>query len=443
MPLEAQFKKVDITPAEPVSLAGYFNQRISEGVLDPLFLRLGLLRGGGTTLLFVQVDTCAILVEDVEDMRQKISEAAGVPPSNIMIFASHVHNAPDLVGFFGLPRENGYLVTLKDRVAREAASLTAPRQVRMRLGKIAYEGLSYNRRWYLKDGRVATNPPKCDPSLDHPEGAVDREAGIIGFQDAQGSWAAIFVNISNHTDTVGGSLISADWPAVMEARIGERLGKDLIVFPFIAPQGNINHFVFDDPKSQFDPAERIRIGRSYGDMVGEALASLRPADFEFPEARFSWLDIPPRDVSEGDIRSARETLARTSEAKAEDLENLTAGDLLKGVPIVDRIFAECLLRFVAERPQVYRVPLQVLRLGPAAIAAIPGEPFVEIGLALKKTPGYDVIFPTALANGYLSYIPLPESFERGGYEIRAGASNRLCRDASVRILKAFGTLLKA
>jgi len=196
MTLEAQFKKVDITPKEPVSLAGYFNQRISEGVLDPLFLRLGLVRGEGASLLFVQVDTCAILIEDVEDMRRKISEAAAVPPSNIMIFASHVHNAPDLVGFFGLPRENGYLAALKDRVALEAASLKDLRPVAMRFGKVAYEGLSYNRRWYLKDGRVATNPPKCDPSLDHPEGAVDREVGIIGFQNPQGEWMAAFVNIS-------------------------------------------------------------------------------------------------------------------------------------------------------------------------------------------------------------------------------------------------------
>ncbi len=43
--LRAVFRKVDITPAYPVSLLGYFNDRVSTGVLDPLYCRLAA-RGG-------------------------------------------------------------------------------------------------------------------------------------------------------------------------------------------------------------------------------------------------------------------------------------------------------------------------------------------------------------------------------------------------------------
>jgi neutral ceramidase len=75
------------------------------------------------------------------------------------------------------------------------------------------------------------------------------------------------------------------------------------------------------------------------------------------------------------------------------------------------------------------------------LPAIPGEPFVEVGLALKAVKGYELIFPVALANGYFGYIPLPENFGRGGYETRPGSASRLSVDAADRILAALGSLL--
>ena len=38
--LYIDWKKIDITPRHPVSMAGYFNSRVSKGVLDPLYSRL-------------------------------------------------------------------------------------------------------------------------------------------------------------------------------------------------------------------------------------------------------------------------------------------------------------------------------------------------------------------------------------------------------------------
>ena len=85
--LIAVFHRIDITPAGPVSLLGYFNDRVSTGVLDPLACRLAGFAarpaaaarppghgsrfaarrerghlpaslGGVRRLLFLQIDTC-------------------------------------------------------------------------------------------------------------------------------------------------------------------------------------------------------------------------------------------------------------------------------------------------------------------------------------------------------------------------------------------------
>ncbi len=61
---------------------------------------------------------------------------------------------------------------------------------------------------------------------------------------------------------------------------------------------------------------------------------------------------------------------------------------------------------------------------------------MEIGLALKRLPGFGLAVPVGLANGYLGYIPLRENFGRGGYETKPGPA-LLCRGAAAAILDAF------
>ncbi len=447
--LRAGFKKVDITPRYPVRLAGYLNERISEGVLDPLFLRLATLSDGRENLLFIQMDNCAMRTEEAEEIRAAIARASQFRKDEIMLFASHVHTGPDLVGFFGLPRDERYLEDLKKIIVEEASGLKAQTAVSISFARASYEGLVFNRRWWMKDGSVVTNPPKRSPSRLNPEGGVDREAISVLFMDERERPAALFVNISNHTDTIGGTKISADWPGFMERSLNEWLGEDIPVFLLLAPQGNVNHFDFEDDQPQSSYAEAARLGQAYARVVADSLSRLQPIRIEgrarnggMIQAKEIRLSIPSREVSPAEIERAMEILAQNGEQAPEKERSLTAEDLARGDPVVERIFARELIRFVETRPEHFLVPLQVFKLGSLAFAAIPGEPFVEIGLSLKNFPGFSLVVPVALANGYFGYIPREENFGRGGYETRTGPHSCLSRDAATRILNAFRSLLE-
>ena len=106
-----------------------------------------------------------------------------------------------------------------------------------------------------------------------------------------------------------------------------------------------------------------------------------------------------------------------------------------GNPAVERMFAGALLDLVRHRPEQYPVPLQCFRAGPVGFFAVPGEPFVETGLALKSIPGPGLAVPVGLANGYHGYIPLRGCFTRGGYEVKPGPA-LLCRGAADMLLAA-------
>ena len=69
-------------------------------------------------------------------------------------------------------------------------------------------------------------------------------------------------------------------------------------------------------------------------------------------------------------------------------------------------------------------PVQVLRLGEAAIVALPGEVFVETGLNIKSQSSMNPLFVVSLANGYIGYICTDIALkEHGGYETWAAMSS--------------------
>ena len=76
--------------------------------------------------------------------------------------------------------------------------------------------------------------------------------------------------------------------------------------------------------------------------------------------------------------------------------------------------------------------LASIQIGDLAIAAIPFEVFVEIGLEIKQKSPFADSFTIELANDSNGYLPTPRQHKLGGYETWMG-TNRVQFDASERI----------
>jgi len=61
--------------------------------------------------------------------------------------------------------------------------------------------------------------------------------------------------------------------------------------------------------------------------------------------------------------------------------------------------------------------LSVARIGEIAIVGLPGEPFVELGLALKANPYFPHTLVVGYCNDLILYIPTREAYAQRGYEI--------------------------
>jgi hypothetical protein len=86
------------------------------------------------------------------------------------------------------------------------------------------------------------------------------------------------------------------------------------------------------------------------------------------------------------------------------------------------------------------VEVQVIALGrDLARASLPGEIFVELGLAIKQDSPFTHTIIAELANGSIGYIPTRRAYTQGNYEVIcarcATGFGELLADAVITLLK--------
>jgi len=436
------FAKEIVTPELGVPLCGYFVPRPNDGAYDDLCVRaLVIDNGNGGKCGILNADLCFFADSLVERCKKAVAAMGVTFADDILFSATHSHTAPYPDRFFGDNADEAYLDSFAHKCAlavkRAEANLA---ESELFASKGFCDTLAFNRRYWMKNGTVVTNPGKCNPEVVKPEGPVDYDIPVLAFKHGD-RLAAIIVNIVNHTDTIDGSTVSADWPGRMEKELQCRLGFDVPVITLLGASGNINHFDPNRPGGQSSYAEATRIGKGYADAVEKALAGLKKQNAAPVEFVSTSIDIPYTDVSDEEAAKARAILDKPFDGVTGDM---TAVGLANGEGAVARFFASQLLDFKKTscgKTRSFR--LVSLQFGAdAAIVSLPGEPFTEIGMAIKKASRFPLTLISTLSMGECGYIPLPECFGRGGYEILPVEGGGAAHDTAPRLIEAASSLVK-
>ena len=411
------FAKNIITPARGVPLCGYFNPRPNIGVYDDLCVKALLMEKDGLKAGIVSFDLC-FPGEDLLEAVFKAAQKASIDYlDNIIFCATHTHTAPYSSSFFGDPPDKDYLENTAektvDAILRAEKSLA---ETEMFTGKAFCDTLAFNRRYWMKNGKVVTNPGKLNVDIVKPEGPVDYDIPMAVLKQ-NGVITAILANIVNHSDTIGGETVSADWPGRMEREIQNALGYDVPVMTLLGCSGNINHFDINwaDPQTSYEEAKRI--GKGYAEVLVKALPSLQQVNISEFRLDSSSVRIPFCVITDEQCKEAQELLERTSHSESNG--NMTSEGLASGDGPVARFFAQQLLAYAKNhsgKSRVFRM-LSMKFGNEFALVSLPGEVFTEIGMDIKKASRFPQNMVVELAMGDCGYVPLPECFSRGGYEI--------------------------
>ncbi|MBT3380693.1 MAG: hypothetical protein HN742_15150 [Lentisphaerae bacterium] len=405
-----------VTPRVPVSLAGYFNIRMWTDVLDDLFAQAVVLKQGEEAAALVQFDLIGVSNDFIHRIREACRDISELPPKNILFTATHTHTAPKV-----RPGREGTNEVYNDAVIAAAAEAVHEAWENLSpavsyLGQAEDDRFAFNRRYWMKSGEVVTNPPRQAPDIDRPEGPIDPEIGILDFRPTKGP-RVLIANVVNHADTTEGCSVSADWPGWLRRTLEKAL-PDTVVVPITGTSGNINHFDPGCSAEQSGPHVAERIGEGYAETILSALSGLKRNGTDSLQTMKAEFTTGPREIDAAELAQAREHAAKYA---FDGQTTLTSEDLAKKSPAALKYFADSLIAVAQDRSEK-RFELGAIRIGQAVITMLPGEPFVEIGLALKELVAPTHALIVATLNQDCAYVPNHFNYGRGGYETTAQCS---------------------
>ncbi len=424
---------VSITPPEGAPLAGYYRKRLSEGVLDDLYSKAVVVERDGAKAAVVVCDILTLPRHVVESARKLIEQQTDIRGANVMIGATHTHTSPVVSGENTRDMLDGgdsdaamkYTARLPALIAQgvvEANRKLAPARLS---ATIAHEdGISFNRRFWMRDGSVSWNPPKFDRNIIRAAGPIDPEIGFLYFETADAKPIASVVNFAMHSDTVGGQRISADYMGQLSRLLAEYKGREMLTLFALGACGNINHRDVFWRDNQKGINEAFRIATVLAGALNRSWDDLKPLDAGAIQMRSETVKLPLAPISDEDVAKANDVVKRLNDPKTTFMEQVKAFQALdinkrNGRPL--------------------EVEVQVISIGKdAAFVSLPGEVFVELGISIKKASPFPYTMIVELANGSVGYIPNKPAYPEGNYEVVsarcAAGSGEMLVAAAVKLL---------
>ncbi|RZU13299.1 hypothetical protein EV645_4137 [Kribbella rubisoli] len=396
---------LDVTPPPGHRLDGYAARAgLATGTADPLRATLIWLSSvDDPGVLWLTLDAIAVRSGLTRELAEAAGAAAGIPPSHVVVSASHTHSGPS--GWTGeihpvIPAEQERsLVDSLVGAVRGAGLERQPVTASWRSVEVIGVGTNRHRR----------------------NGPHDNTAGILALHSLSGSLEAVLLDFACHPTTYGPENMrySADWPgaaraALAPAVVGFLQGAAGDVSPRFTRQGR-------------GAAEVTRLGSLLAGRVREALAG---PGLELPQSvpaiRRTTLTLPVRNIPPADESEKLATAVEKVVTAAEQAAT-ASGPVGTVQATVDdpsgRISQTRLdgargqaLMAAATLPPTLDLPVSAITMGDVCWINLPVELFAVHGACLQSDSTHPITRVIGYTDGYYGYVVDPSSAEAGTYE---------------------------
>jgi hypothetical protein len=381
---------VDITPAEPIWLAGYAARtKPSESVRQRIYAKaLAIKDDGGAVAVAVTLDLVGIRREMAEAVAARAQKELGIPRERILFNASHTHSAP-LVGdarsyvermgaHFAVQKTviAGYTERLPELIYQAISKSVSALQPATLSFEQGFAGFAVNRR------RVGHR--------EYP-GPTDHDVPVVAVKNGAGQVSAILFGYACHNTVMGDYSIHGDYAGYAQQYLEQR-------FPGAAALFVQGAGADSNPLPRRRPEHLERYGAILADAVEEVIrGKMKPlagrirAAMEFPDVAF-----------EGPFDRAR------WEREAASSEERTAGHGRRMLATIER---------EGKVPQTRPYATQAWQFGDGlTLIALAGELTVDYSHKFKLRYGPDVTWVAGYSNDVFGYIPSRRVWKEGGYE---------------------------
>ena len=419
--------RVKLEPPVGIAMMGYGNRvGRSNGVHDDLNAQAMVFSDGTSKAAIASVDVLAIGCRIADDIRNQVASRTDIPADAIMIAATHTHSAP-MFNLWATPKpdardagpdrnldwERALPEKIADAIVRANENLQ-PAKIGASTGRFT---LGTNRRLMRPDSTVQLAANYA--------GVAEAELKTFCAFDGKGNLASFVLNYSCHGVVLCEDNLrySRDWIGFALDEIETQArgnGAPPIGLFLQGATGNI------DPRSRGSFEVAAEQGKIAGREAIGGLKSMTITDRAKVRAVRIPLQLQLKDL-EPSLSIARSYLAQTEAS----LRNHRGGEgyQLKRLKDHHAQAAEALRSletFVESNRRDRRVDmdraelatgLTIISVGDIAFVGVPGEPFVELGLAIKANPYFRHTFIVGYCNDLIGYIPTRAAYAEGGYEV--------------------------
>lgn len=411
------YAQASFTPPLGLRIPGYFEVRISDGVINDLLMHCIAFDNGSEKALYFSCDAQAVITKAGKVIRKKLSEAFDLPENNIFIHATHTHCSAYIQE---IPGEGDIGIAYASYLHRAfidtaRAALADLKPTKMKIARGEAKDVGFIRCYEMVDGSIKTNPGwKRTHEIVRPFGTQDNSLQIVRMI-RENAKEILIVNFGTHPDTLGGTKYFRDWPGYVVEFTNSALEQKVHTVVINGCQGNSNHW--NKMRGEKYPVEGVDTAKRMARILtGEVLKIYDSAEEIASGAIRGFVEIAKvgqNPCEPGEIELAKQMRVLYNEHKTSKHPDLVEFQKKTGmsVPKSNRILANL------EGPKFYEIPMFGLQVGELAFIGFPGEPFCELGMAVKEYSKKAMTVVSMGTNGGFGYFPTKKAFSvEGGYE---------------------------
>lgn len=423
--MKAGFSKVCINPPYGAPIVGYYEPRFVKGILDDLFIRTLVFDDGSAKSAIIAVDLCLLSQAYCNRFRKAISEATGIKVEAIFINCSHTHTGPVIGKDFASSSSSSAEydeMLCKSLVSSVAFAIDDLKECSVESAKTEAKGISFVRRYRMKDGSVATNPGVNNPEIDHVLDTPNETVTLIKVV-RENADDIFMVNFGTHPDSVGGEYISADYMGFVCSIIEKCVPNTKCMF-LLGPQGDVNHVNVNPTLGEsristidFDSVPRsIKHSEHMGRVIAGAVLSICSITEPIRTDKITFankiVNLPSHQENDK-LEESRYIVEMYNSGRQHELP-------YKEMALTTAVARAKRIVNLEHGPESFPYLLSAVKIGDLVFAGVGGEPFSEIGRRILDLSPFKTTVLCCLTNNSSGYIPTSKAYEEGGYE--AGSS---------------------
>lgn len=409
--LKVGFGRMDITPEEYTTLAGFGNdsRRRATIILDRLQgTCIAFEDETGKRMIFCTVDLLnAVSDTVVAGPRKSISAATGIPEDHIMVSVTHTHSAPSMYSWNN-EETNRYLTFYCKQLAKAAKqAIEDLAQAEVFVGQRNLPGMAFVRR-YIRVNDILQHLAQADDQVQVMrfvrENARDivlvnwqAHVTFIGYHETDSEISADFVgHMRNHVEGSTGCHC-----AYFQGGAGNQAGRSRIPGNSIVP---------------FD-CDRFDGSRTYGKLLADGVIAtleenMRPVSVGPIQLIRTAYDAVVDHSTDDQVEQAKIVQAGwynydTYQERVTFSKSLGFNGLLHANQVVNR----------SNMPPLFELELDTIAIGDISFATLPFEMFASNCKFIKDNTPFPMTFVLAYSNGSNSYLPDDAAFEHDIYEV--------------------------